>query len=230
MIAQNIQSIHQRIKNACLEYNRNPNEIQLLLATKTVNYPQILAAAQAGELLWGENKVQEGTKKIPYLKHLNPQYHFIGHLQTNKIKEVLQWTTCIQSIDRVELAQKINLFLQKHTPAQPLPVLIQINTSHEPSKFGIHPTQALKLIQEVAQLNYLKINGLMTIGTLTHDTQSIRACFKLLKNIQLQAQQLTLPNNASFQTLSMGMSSDLEIAIQEGSTMLRIGSAIFGNR
>lgn len=227
-IKYNITHIKQRIKNACEKCGRNPNEVKLLMATKTIDAEQIKEAIATGETLIGENKVQELRDKYEALKNIPHTKHFIGHLQTNKIKDVLKCNTdCIQSIDRVELAKKIQqkLILENKT----IDVLIQVNTSYEESKFGIEPEKTLDLIKKIAQFDRIKVKGLMTIGIFSEDENAIRKCFKLLKTIQNQIITENIPN-VEMQELSMGMSGDLEIAIEEGSTIIRVGTAIFGQR
>lgn len=227
-IQENIKYILQRIEKACIANNRDPQEVQLLLATKTVPAARIRLAIEAGQTLLGENKIQEIKEKYDDLLDLKPTNHFIGHLQTNKIKDILKYNvTCIHSIDRLDLATKLHqrLTLENKT----MEVLIQVNTSNEESKFGAAPEDALALIQEVAQLDTLRIKGLMTIGLFSADEAQIRPCFQLLKSIQQQAKELHLPN-VEMKELSMGMSGDLEIAIAEGATIVRVGTAIFGER
>lgn len=227
-IKENLAIILQRIEKACIANNREPKEVKLLLATKTVPAARIRLAMEAGQTLLGENKVQEIKEKYEDLLDLNPTNHFIGHLQTNKIKDILKYNiTCIHSIDRLDLATKLHqrLTLDHKT----IEVLIQVNTSNEESKFGVAPEEALDLIQEVAKLDTLRIKGLMTIGLFSADEVKIRACFKILKDVQQQAKKLNLAN-VEMEELSMGMSGDLEIAVAEGATIVRVGTAIFGER
>lgn len=227
-IQENIKFILKRMENACIANNRDPQDVRLLLATKTVPADRIRMAIAAGQTLLGENKIQEIKEKYEDLLDLKPTNHFIGHLQTNKIKDILKYNvSCIHSIDRLDLAIKLHqrLSLENKT----MDVLIQVNTSQEDSKFGIAPEHALTLIQQVAQLNTLRIKGLMTIGLFSADENQIRPCFRLLKNIQQQAIDLDIPK-VEMKELSMGMSGDLEIAIAEGATIVRVGTAIFGER
>ena len=226
-IVQNLKTIHDRIHRACEKAGRNPNEVRLLLATKTVDSDRIKFALQQGETLIGENKVQELKQKCIAIAECHPEIHFIGHLQTNKAKDVINWATCIESIDRLKLAEKLHerLVLENKT----IDVYIQVNTSYEESKFGVAPENALELIQSVSKLETIKIKGLMTIGLFSSEPEKVRKCFQLLKNIQREAIALKLPG-VSLDELSMGMSGDLEIAIQEGATIIRVGTAIFGQR
>ncbi len=227
-IADNLNHILQRIEKACTQSNRKPDEVKLLLATKTVSAERIKIALQTGQTLIAENKIQELKEKYETLKSVPHTNHFIGHLQTNKIKDILKYeVACIQSLDRIDLAEKLHQRLKAEHKT--MEVLIQVNTSDEQSKFGVHPSKAIELIQQVSQLETLKIKGLMTIGLFSAETEKVRKCFKLLKNIQEQIMALNIPN-VEMNELSMGMSGDLETAIEEGATIVRVGTAIFGQR
>ncbi|UQB69355.1 YggS family pyridoxal phosphate-dependent enzyme [Epilithonimonas zeae] len=227
-IINNLNSILIRIENACIAANRDPDTVKLLLATKTVSADRIMIALQNGQTLIAENKVQEIKEKFDALKDSKHTNHFIGHLQTNKIKDILKYDiTCIQSIDRISLAEKLHQRLQLENKS--MEIFIQVNTSGEESKFGTHPDETINLICEIAQLNTLKIKGLMTIGLFSAETEKVRRCFRLLKDIQQQINSLNIPNVEMIE-LSMGMSNDLETAIQEGATIVRVGTAVFGQR
>lgn len=228
IIIENINIILNRIKNACEQSGRNPKEVKLLMATKTVDAERIKEAFGSGETLMGENKVQELKEKYEALKEVPHTKHLIGHLQTNKIKDVLKCdVACIQSVDRLDLAEKLHQKLK--LAGKTMEVLIQVNTSAEESKFGVSPEQALELVKQVAQFDTLKIKGLMTIGLFSSDEDKVRACFRLLKDIQQKIIAENIPN-VEMNELSMGMSGDLEIAVEEGSTIIRVGTAIFGSR
>lgn len=227
-IEQNIDVIRKRIQKACEQSQRKPNEVQLLLATKTVDAERIKAALQYGETLIAENKVQEIKQKYEALLSEPHQQHFIGHLQTNKIKEILKYNVgCIQSLDRWTLAEKLHeqLLSQNKT----IDVFIQVNTSAEESKFGISPQEALAFTKQVATLSTIRIKGLMTIGLFSSDAVKVRACFKRLKAVQQEIIDANMPD-VQMDELSMGMSGDLEIAIEEGATIVRVGTAVFGQR
>lgn len=227
-ILTNIAQIKKRMVLACEKSGRNPNEVRLLLAVKTVSAENIRVAIESGETLTGENKVQEVKEKFEQLKDIPHEKHFIGHLQTNKIKDILKYgVSCIQSLDRMDLAEKLHqrlLFENKK-----MDVFIQVNTSAEESKFGISPEKAVEFTKQVAQFDTLNIKGLMTIGLFSVETEKVRECFRLLKNIQQQIINENIPN-AEMKELSMGMSGDLETAIEEGATIIRVGTAIFGQR
>jgi pyridoxal phosphate enzyme (YggS family) len=226
-IKSNLIHIQQRIHNACEEVGRNPDEVKLLLATKTVSAEKIKIAIDEGYFLLGENKVMEGKAKYELLKSANCHWHIIGHVQTNKVKHILKYADVVQSIDRLKLVRKLQNRCEYDD--RDIDIFIQVNTSYEDSKFGVTPEKALEFIKQVSEFPRLHIKGLMTIGVLSSKDDKVRDCFKLLKEIQLKAIDLNLPNT-SFSELSMGMSNDLELAIMEGSTMIRVGTAIFGKR
>jgi pyridoxal phosphate enzyme (YggS family) len=227
-IIENIAQIKKRITDAALAADRNPEEVKLLLATKTVSAENIKIALESGERLIGENRAQELKSKYTDLLDVPHQKHFIGYLQTNKIKDLLCYdVTCIQSVDRLDLAEKLQARLEFEK--KEMDVFIQVNTSNEESKFGIAPEKAIELTKQVANLPNIHIKGLMTIGLFSAEEAKVRVCFKLLKDIQQQIVALNLPG-VEMKELSMGMSYDLEFAIEEGSTMVRVGTAIFGQR
>lgn len=227
IITNNLKIIHDRIQCACKRVGRNPNGVRLLLATKTVDSERIKFALNEGEKLVGENKVQELKQKCEAIADGHPEVHFIGHLQTNKINEVIKWASCIETIDRIELAAKLHKRLSSENKT--IDVYIQVNTSYEESKFGVSPEKALELIKQVSQFETIHIKGLMTIGLFSSEPEKVRKCFRLLKSIQTEAMTLNLPR-VSVNELSMGMSGDLEIAIEEGATIVRVGTSIFGKR
>lgn len=227
-IQSNLKIIQDRIQSACRRSGRSPEEVQLLLATKTVTAERIRPLIDKGYTLLGENKIQEAVQKNKVLKDKNLQWHIIGHLQTNKVKFITPFVDVVQSIDRIRLAQKLQNRME-FDQRERIDVFIQVNTSYEKSKFGVAPEQALDLIKQVSELPRLHIKGLMTIGILSSKDDKVRDCFKLLKEVQYQARNLQL-ENASFDQLSMGMSNDLELAIEEGSTLIRVGTGIFGKR
>ena len=227
-IEQNISTICNRIAKACEKSNRNPREVKLLLATKTVSPEKIKIAFSTGQTLLGENKVQEIKEKFEELKDIPHEKHFIGHLQTNKIKELLRYeVSCIQSLDRLKAAEKLQnrlVFENKHIDA-----LIQVNTSNEASKFGITPEEAVEFAKQLSKFDRISIKGLMTIGLFSAETEKVRTCFQLLRNIRDEIIAENIPN-IEMKELSMGMSNDLETAIEEGATIIRVGTAIFGQR
>ena len=227
-ILENIAIIVDRMHNACQKSGRNPNDVKLLLAIKTVDAERIKIALDAGYIMIAENRVQELKEKYEALKTTPHTNHFIGHLQTNKIKDIIKYDVqCLQSLDRLDLAEKLHQRLLFE--GKKMDVFIQVNTSGEESKFGIHPDKAIELVRQVSHLETLQIKGLMTIGLLSNHSEKVRACFKLLKNLQQKIIAENIPN-VEMNELSMGMSGDLEIAIEEGASIIRVGSAIFGER
>lgn len=227
-ILSNIALIQERINRACIKSNRKPGEVKLLLATKTVPAERIRMALQAGHTLIAENKVQELKEKYEALLEVPHTNHFIGHLQSNKIKDLLKYkVSCIQSLDRLDLAEKLHQKLKMEHKT--MDVLIQVNTSFEASKFGVDPGDAIAFIKQVASLDTLNIKGLMTIGLFSAETEQVRKCFRLLKDLQQEIIALHIPG-VDMTELSMGMSADLETAIAEGATIIRVGTAIFGQR
>ncbi|EFK33802.1 Predicted enzyme with a TIM-barrel fold [Chryseobacterium gleum] len=227
-ILHNLAAINERIKKACEQSGRNTDDVKLLLATKTVPPDRIKIALENGYTLIAENKVQELKEKYEDLKSIPHESHFIGHLQTNKIKDILKYDViCVQSLDRLELAEKLHqrLLAENRT----MDVWIQVNTSNEESKFGVNPDQAIEITRKISNYSTLKIKGLMTIGLFSAETDKVRACFKILKNLQQDIIRENIPN-VEMKELSMGMSGDLETAIEEGATIVRVGTAVFGAR
>lgn len=227
-ILENLKVIEQRIVRACQHANRSRDEVKLLLATKTVDAQRVKRAIAQGYSLIGENKVQELRDKYEEIGVDSCTRHFIGHLQTNKIKDVLKYgVSCIESIDRISVVEKLQQLLERDD--RMMEVLIQVNTSNEESKFGVAPEEAIAFIKKVATYDRIHIKGLMTIGLFSAEEHLVRPCFKLLRRIQQEAIELGLPN-VEMNQLSMGMSHDLEIAVEEGATIIRVGTAIFGQR
>lgn len=224
---ERLLKIRSEIDAVCRRNGRNPEDVKLLLAAKTVEPEQIRQAFTSGMNYVGENKVQELKRKHPLLKDGKVEFHFIGHLQTNKVKDVIQYADCIQSVDRLSLAETLDKQLQKQ--GRSMPVLMQVNTSYEESKFGVAPEQALALARKLSSFGTLQVKGLMTIGLFSAETERVRKCFQLLASIREQITTLALPNT-EMKELSMGMSGDFETAVEEGATMVRIGTALFGQR
>ena len=233
-IQTRLQALHARMEAACLAAGREADAVKLILAIKTQT-PEAVAEAVAfyeGKMAYvGENKVQEGLAHIEALPEIakKAEWHHIGQLQTNKVKEVLRYATVVQSVDRLDLAEKLAARVTFEESTEPLRVLVQVNTSGEETKAGCAPDETLSLCRAVAVLPQLKLEGLMTIGALSEDEATVRACFKLLRTLSEEVAALNLPN-VEMRELSMGMSGDLEWAIAEGATMVRVGSAIFGAR
>lgn len=223
-IAGNLQAVHGRITRAATAANRAPESVKLLAVSKTFGSDAVLAAWQAGQRAFGENFVQEGTAKITELSHLAIEWHFIGPIQANKTRPIAEHFAWVHSIEREKIAQRLNDARPPQLP--PLNVLIQVNVSGEASKSGVEPGAERGLAAFIRGLPRLRLRGLMAIPEPTPDAALQRERFALLRRLlePLQAE------DGGVDTLSMGMSDDLESAIAEGSTLVRVGTAIFGRR
>ena len=227
-VVTNIQSIQQRINSACTRCGRDPADVQLLLATKTIPAERIKLALRSGATLIAENRIQELRGKFEALRDVPHTNHFIGHLQTNKVKDLLKYdVACLHSLDRIELAEKLATRLEQESRF--MDVLIQVNTSGEESKFGVEPDDAVNFAARVSQFTRLRVKGLMTIGLFSTDLPKVRACFQRLVKVQQEVIAAGIAG-VEMKELSMGMSGDLEVAIEEGATMVRVGTAVFGQR
>ncbi|MBM4053427.1 MAG: YggS family pyridoxal phosphate-dependent enzyme [Planctomycetes bacterium] len=226
-IKENLEKVKQNIANTALKVGKKPEDIILVMATKTVDVDRIREAIQAGGNIIGENKIQEALKKYQELKDEKAEWHFIGHLQTNKAKDALKFANMIHSVDRLPLVEKLDQRLLQE--GRSLDILLQVNTSHEESKYGVEPEKAISFAKQVAKYDTLNIRGLMTIGLFTKDEVKIRKCFKVLKELHDQILKESI-DRVQMNYLSMGMTNDYQIAIEEGANMVRIGTAIFGAR
>jgi hypothetical protein len=219
IIKQNIEQILQSLPKGCT----------LIAVSKTHPPEAVQEAYAAGHRVFGENKVQELLAKYEVLPK-DIQWHLIGHLQSNKVKYIAPFIHLIHSIDSLKLLQEVNKQAQKNNRI--IACLLQVYIAKEESKFGLSPEEVIALLEmpQVKELSSVKITGLMGMATFTDDTLQIRAEFKTLKQLFESLKSKSLGPNISMQELSMGMSSDYRIALEEGSTMVRVGSAIFGNR
>ncbi|MCE2998579.1 MAG: YggS family pyridoxal phosphate-dependent enzyme [Betaproteobacteria bacterium] len=223
-IAGNLQAVKQRIAQAAAAANRPSQSIQLLAVSKTFGVAEIEAAWQAGQHAFGENFVQESLAKIAALQRLGIEWHFIGPLQSNKTRPVAEHFAWVHSLERDKIARRLNDARPPQLP--PLNVLVQVNVSGETSKSGVVPGEERALADAIAGLPRLRLRGLMTIPEPTDDPALLRARFARLRAL-FEALRTEHPD---IDTLSMGMSADLEAAIAEGSTLVRVGTAIFGTR
>lgn len=224
-IAENIRILRERIAETCVKLSRDPAEVAIVAVTKTVPPQRIQEAIDAGIEILGENRVQEALSKIGTVKG-KITWHMVGHLQRNKVKKALEIFDLIQSVDSYELACEIDRHSRQCN--RRTDVLIEINTSGEPTKFGIKPEQTLELVSKIKHLPNINIVGLMTIGAFTEDERAVRKCFSTLRELGERIRSSF--SDIDIKWLSMGMSSDYIWAIQEGSNMVRIGTAIFGKR
>lgn len=223
-LESSLHVVHQRLRSAQVASGRMVDATKLMLATKTQSTETLRAVAALGEHLFGENRVQELVPKTTALVDLPIEWHFIGHLQTNKVKDVIGRVRCIQSVDRPSLIDALAAECAKKETS--IDIMIEVNTSFESSKHGCHPDEVEHLIEMVESHERLRIKGFMTIGALSDDESLVRRGFAMLRHIRdrYDAQY------GSSSELSMGMSHDLEWAVAEGSTIVRVGSAIFGER
>jgi PLP dependent protein len=225
-ISENIEVIREKIYETASRCNRHAEDITLLAVTKTVNVDLIRHAIDTGIQEIGENRVQEAKMKFG---EINREVHWnlIGHLQTNKVKNAVEMFDLIQSVDRMEVAQEIQKRASGINKKQR--ILIQVNTSAEETKSGCLPEETESLVRDCSLLPNLQVEGLMTIGPLTDDIEKVRTSFQTLKGLFDNITRLQI-RNVIMRHLSMGMSQDYPVAIEEGSTMIRIGTAIFGER
>ena len=228
-IRENVEHIRQRIAAAAQRAGRSPEAIQLMAVSKTVEPARIIEAYDAGLRLFGENRVQEFAGKHEALRHLEgAEFHLIGHLQTNKAAQASELFAAIDSVDSLRLAQKVNAAAQVR---KRFPVLLEIHLGDEPSKHGFPPDSAEleEILAAVPQLTNLEMRGLMTIPPFTEDPEGSRPHFRRLRQLRDAITARNLPA-VSTATLSIGMSHDFEVAIEEGATCVRIGTAMFGPR
>jgi pyridoxal phosphate enzyme (YggS family) len=223
-LQDNLDLIQQRIRAAFNRCDREPNSVTLLAVTKTQPPEIVSAAAELGLLMFGENKVQEAKAKIPLCSG-KLRWHFIGHLQSNKCRDAVQLFQMIQSVDSLSLAQEINK--RADEAAKTMPVLLEVNLAGEASKFGYQPEQLLAELKEINSLPRIEILGLMTVPPWSPNAENSRPHFRRLRELKEQAETVL---GAPLPHLSMGMSGDFEVAIEEGATIVRIGTALFGPR
>lgn len=227
-ISENLQLVQHRIATSAQVAGRDPSSVTLLAVSKTFDAQAVLTAAQAGQRAFGENYVQEAIDKISATRELNPdlqlEWHFIGPIQSNKTRQIAEHFDWVHSVDRLKIAQRLSE--QRPADMPPLQICLQVNVSGESTKSGLEPDALLELARVVTQLPNIRLRGLMAIPEPTEDVQQQRAAFAALRLMQNDLQAAGIQTD----TLSMGMSSDMDAAIAEGATIVRIGTAIFGGR
>ena len=226
-MALRVSRIQARMAQACARVGRDPAEVALLPVSKTFDTSAIREALALGFTRFGENRMQEVAQKAPQLQDCNVNWVVIGHLQTNKAKEVARYASELQSLDRIDLAEALERRLQLE--GRPIDVLVQVKTSTEDTKSGLEPAELVSFLKQMSQYPSLHVKGLMTMAVLSDDPSAVRKCFSHLRELRDQALQEGIAG-ISLERLSMGMSGDFELAIEEGSTEIRVGSAIFGSR
>jgi pyridoxal phosphate enzyme (YggS family) len=226
-VAQRLAAVRARVAAACAAADRPSAGVRVLLATKTQPAALIREAFQlpdASGMLRGENRVQELVAKGPELAGLDVETHLIGPLQSNKVNAALRWVSCVESVDSVELGRRLASRLE---PGRVLDVMVQVNVSGEATKSGVRPDEALALARGLASTGGLRLTGFMTIGANTADEQVIRDGYATLRRVRDEALAQGLAEQLE---LSMGMTADLDLAIAEGATIVRLGTAVFGPR
>lgn len=231
LISRNLQAVRERVKAAASASLRDPDTVALLAVSKTFGADAVIAAADAGQRAFGENYLQEALDKMQLVRAARPdlllEWHFIGPIQSNKTRQIAEHFDWVHAVDREKIAQRLSEQRPSHLP--PLNICLQVNISSEASKSGVAPADSLALAPRIAVLPRLKLRGLMAIPEPTVDVEKQRAAFRQLRSLleRMREQELEM---MEVDTLSMGMSSDLEAAVAEGATIVRIGTAIFGQR
>lgn len=224
-LGRNLERVLARIGDAATRVGRNPEDVRLVAVSKTFPPAKIRAVAEFGHRRFGENRVQEAKEKIPQLEDLDLEWHLVGPLQSNKAKPAVELFDVIQSVDRLKLAARLDRYAGER--GLRLPVLIEVNVGEEPQKAGVVPAELEPLARSVLELPNLELRGLMAIPPFLEDPESVRPYFRKLRELRDELEQrleVALPD------LSMGMSSDFEVAVEEGATIVRVGTAIFGER
>lgn len=224
-VFENIKTINSRIDELCKKNGRSRNDITLIAVTKTKPVPLLKEAQNAGEINFGENRPQEIVKKFPEFENI--KWHLIGQLQKNKVKHIIDKVELIHSVDSISLAIEIDKRAKQINKVQD--ILIQVNITGEESKSGVYPEDAEELIREISLLENIRVKGLMTISKKEFSFDENKKVFKSLRELSKKIDALNI-ENISMQELSMGMTHDFEAAIEEGATMIRVGTAIFGAR
>jgi pyridoxal phosphate enzyme (YggS family) len=224
MIAENIENVRRRVVSSCERSGRNPADVTLLAVTKTFPPGDVRSCLAAGLRDLGENYVQELVKKQAEIADPTARWHFIGHLQRNKVREIIALVHMIHSVDSIRLGEEISA--QASRLGRTIDLLVEVNTSGEPTKFGVTPGATEGLVTRLKDLPAIRVVGFMTIGPFLPDPELSRPAFRILRQLQtdLRHDGFDLPH------LSMGMSNDFEVAIEEGATMIRIGTLLFGKR
>ena len=226
MLEENLKQVKENINKACEKVGRDPSEVTLIAVSKTKPIETLQEAYDLGVRVFGENKVQELDKKIDALPD-DISWHMIGHLQRNKVKYIAGRVALIHSVDSYRLAEEINIQAKKRGVV--IPILIEVNVAGEESKFGVSPDETIQLIEEISALDGVKVSGLMTIAPYIVDSEENRPIFHKIKDLSIDIRDKNI-DNVSMDILSMGMTGDYMVAIEEGATMVRVGTGIFGER
>jgi len=226
LIEENLKEVHRRIEDACRRSGRDPKEVTLISVSKTKPLEDLMEAYCAGERFFGENKVQEICQKEPKMPR-DAAFHMIGHLQRNKVKQVIPHVAMIHSVDSVRLARQIQEEAEK--AQRKVDILLEVNVAEEESKFGLAVDEVLDTVLEISHFPNIQIKGLMTIAPFVENPEDNREVFQKLYQLSVDIAQKNI-DNVTMSVLSMGMTGDYEVAIEEGATMIRVGTGIFGAR
>ncbi|MEE1313066.1 MAG: YggS family pyridoxal phosphate-dependent enzyme [Lachnospiraceae bacterium] len=226
MLKENYDIVAKKVENACHRAGRKKEEVTIIAVSKTKPLSDVVELQQYGVMDFGENKVQELCSKYEEIEK-PVRWHLIGHLQTNKVKYIVDKVELIHSVDSLKLAKQISKEAVKKEVV--VPILIQVNVAQEETKFGLKTDEVIKLVREVAKLQNISIQGLMTIAPFVDDPEDNRVYFRQLKQLFVDIDKKKI-DNVTMKILSMGMTNDYEVAIEEGATMVRVGTGIFGAR
>ena len=226
MLAENLQQVNANIEKACAAVSRDPGEVTLVAVSKTKPVSMLQEAYDAGARVFGENKVQEIMDKYDQLPS-DIQWHMIGHLQRNKVKYIIDKVAMIHSVDSLRLAQTIEQEAAKKELV--MPILLEVNVAEEDTKFGLKVEEVLPLLEQTSSFSHIQVKGLMTIAPFVENPEENREVFRTLKKLSVDISAKNI-NNVTMSVLSMGMTGDYQVAVQEGSTMVRVGTGIFGER
>lgn len=226
MIAENLDEVRNRIDQACERAGRDPKEVTLIAVSKTKPLAMLEEAYAHGARDFGENWVQEIQEKVPLLPE-DIHWHMIGHLQRNKVKYIIDKVSLIHSVDSVRLAEEIEKQAEKHDVD--MDILIEVNMAEEETKFGLKKDEVIQMVKECAKLPHIHIKGLMTIAPFVENPEDNRQYFKAIRELSVDISRENI-DNVSMGILSMGMTGDFEVAVEEGATLVRVGTGIFGER
>lgn len=225
-IAMNYEEVKRRMVAACERVGRDPEEVTLIAVSKTKPVSMLMEAYETGARNFGENKVQEITEKFPQMPE-DAMFHMIGHLQTNKVAQVIEKTVLIHSVDSVHLAEKIEKEAAKRNMVKD--ILLEVNVAEEDSKFGLKMEEVIPTLETIKTFPHVCVKGLMTIAPFVEDAEENRKYFKELYQLYVDIKTKNI-DNGTMSVLSMGMTGDYEVAVEEGATMIRVGTGIFGSR
>lgn len=225
-VAANYREVKERMEAACVRAGRNPEDVTLIAVSKTKPVSMLLEAYDAGARIFGENKVQEITEKFPQMPE-DAKFHMIGHLQTNKVGQVMEKAALIHSVDSVHLAEKIEKEAARRNMTAN--ILLEVNVAKEDSKFGLYMEDVVSVLEAIQAFPHVCVKGLMTIAPYVENAEENRKYFKDLYQLYVDIKSKNL-DNGTMSVLSMGMTGDYEVAVEEGATMIRVGTGIFGSR